>query len=51
MWPIIFTLVVENFGVKYNWKEHTLHLKFVPEEEYRATAEWDENMYIGITLK
>ena len=26
-WPISFTLVVDEFGVKYSRKEHTLHLK------------------------
>ena len=26
-WPINFTLVVDEFGVKYSGKEHVIHLK------------------------
>ena len=36
-----FTLVVDDFGVKYVGKEHTIHLKKTLEENYNVTLEWD----------
>ena len=46
-----FTLVVDNFGVKYVGKEHALHLKNALQESYDVTTEWDGKRYIGITLE
>jgi hypothetical protein len=48
--PIQFTLVVDDFGVKYVGKENALHLKHVLEEHYQLTCDWDGHQYIGITL-
>ena len=48
--PIKFTLVVDNFGVKYMGKEHALHLKQKLRKNYKVTTEWDGKIYIGITL-
>jgi hypothetical protein len=48
--PIQFTLVVDDFGVKYVGKENALHLKHVLEEHYQLTCDWDGCRYIGITL-
>ena len=48
--PIKFTLVVENFGVKYVVKEHALRLKQTLEESYKVTTEWDVTGYTGIML-
>jgi hypothetical protein len=48
--PIQFTLVVDNFGVKYTRKEDVEHLKSVIEQDYTVTADWIGNQYIGITL-
>ncbi len=48
--PIQFTLVVDDFGVKYVGKEHALHLKHVLEEHYQLTCDWDGCRYISITL-
>ncbi len=39
--PIQFTLVVNDFGVKYVGKENALHLKHVLEEHYQLTCDWD----------
>ena len=39
--PIQFTLVVDNFGVKYVGEEHALHLKQTLEENYKVTTYWD----------
>jgi hypothetical protein len=48
--PVQFTLVVDDFGVKYAGKENALHLKHVLEEHYQLTCDWDGCRYIGITL-
>ena len=45
-----FTLVVDNFGVKYVGGKHALHIKQTLEENYTVTTEWDGKRYIGITL-
>ena len=50
MRPIQFTLVVDNFGVKYVGEEHALHLKQTLEENYKVTTEWDVTRYIRIRL-
>ena len=48
--PVQFTLVVDDFGVKYVGKEHALHLKQALEQNYTVKTEWDGRRYIGITL-
>ena len=48
--PIQFTLVVDNFGVKYTRQEDVEHLKSVIEQDYTVTADWTGNQNIGITL-
>ena len=49
--PINFTLVVDDFGVKYSGREHVLHLKAALEKKYRVTTEWEEKLYNGISIK
>lgn len=49
--PIQFTLVVDNFGVKYVGREHAEHLKKMLEEHYKVTTDWTGGRYIGIHLK
>ena len=48
--PIYFTLIVNNFGVKYTRQEDVNHLKTVLEHNYTVTADWTGKKYIGITL-
>ena len=49
--PISFTLVVDDFGVKYVGKEHALHLLSILESKYPAVAtDWNGGLYCGITL-
>jgi hypothetical protein len=38
--PIQFTLVVNDFGVKYFGEEHAHHLKNTLEEHYKLTCNW-----------
>eukprot|EP00804_Cyclotella_cryptica_P002421 CCRYP_004115-RA/>CCRYP_004115-RA protein AED:0.38 eAED:0.38 QI:0/0/0/1/0/0/2/0/346 len=48
--PIQFSLVVDNFGIKYTGREHTNHLLAIVQEHYMVTADWTGIRYIGITL-
>eukprot|EP00978_Attheya_sp_CCMP212_P042683 scaffold264557_cov29-Attheya_sp.AAC.4 len=49
--PINFTLVVDDFGIKYQGKEHTLHLIAALESTYKITQDWTGELYISITLQ
>jgi hypothetical protein len=48
---IVFTLVVDDFGVRYTKKEDALHLLATLEGRYIAKADWDGNRYCGLTLE
>ena len=48
--PIQFTLVVDDFGMKYNRQKDVDHLKTTLEQNYTVTAGWTGKRYIGITL-
>jgi retron-type reverse transcriptase len=48
--PIQFTLVVDDFGVKYVGKEHAEHLQAVIAKYYKMSTDWTGTRYIGITL-
>jgi hypothetical protein len=48
--PIHFTIVVDNFGVKYTQQEDVDHLKATLDRNYTVTADWTGKQYIGITL-
>ncbi|KAL7544208.1 hypothetical protein ACHAWF_007592 [Thalassiosira exigua] len=48
--PIQFTLVVDDFGVKYCGEEHTRHLLNVLQANYNVTADWSGQRYISISL-
>jgi hypothetical protein len=48
--PITFTLVVDNFGVKYVCKEDVQHLITSIKMDYTITKDWMGNLYCGIQL-
>ena len=48
--PISFTLVVDDFGVKYVGKEHADHLIQCIKQKYELTEDWSGNLYCGIRL-
>ena len=48
--PIQFSLVVDDFGVKYVGREHAEHLLSVLKEHYKVTTDWTGSRYIGIRL-
>ena len=43
--PVQFTLVVDDFGVKYEGREHAEHLASVLKKFYNVTEEWEGNRY------
>ena len=49
--PISFTLVVNNFGVKYVPQEDVDHLITSIKRTYSLTEDWTGNLYCGITLE
>jgi hypothetical protein len=46
--PIAFTLVIDDFGVKYVGKEHVDHLIQCIKEAYELTEDWTGDLYWGI---
>jgi len=42
--------VVDDFGVKYQGKEHAKHLMNALKENYGITEDWDSEKYIGLTI-
>ena len=48
--PVKFTLVVDDFGVKFEGLEHANHLKTTLEHWYDITVDWNGSKYVGITL-
>ena len=49
--PVVFTLVVDDFGVKFVGENHANHLKKTLEKYYDITVDWSGKKYIGISLK
>ena len=48
--PIRFSLIVDDFGVKYVGKEHADHLVSVIKENYEVTTDWEGKRYVELTL-
>jgi hypothetical protein len=48
--PISFTLVVDDFGVKYIKKTDMDHLTSVLSQDYEIDMDWDGTRYLGLTL-
>jgi hypothetical protein len=47
----MFSLVVDDFGVKYVGTENAQHLVDAITESYGTTIDWAGTLYCGITLK
>jgi hypothetical protein len=43
--PVDFSLVVDNFGFKYDGKEHALHLLKALRHLYTVTEDWDDTLF------
>jgi hypothetical protein len=48
--PISFTLVVDNFGVKYINETDVNHLIQTLKQDYEIEEDWEGTWYLGITL-
>jgi hypothetical protein len=48
--PINFTLVVENFSIKYRSKKHVDHLTQVLKQHYQIEEDWGGTQYKGLTV-
>jgi len=48
--PVAFSLVVDDFGIKYIGKEHAQHLLTMLEEHYTISQDWTRSTYLGLTL-
>jgi hypothetical protein len=48
--PIQFTLVVDDFGVKYTGTNNAQHLIDTLQALYTITIDWDGTRYLGLTL-
>ena len=49
--PIQFSLVVDDFGVKYVGEENAKHLVNALVEHYEISQDWDGKKYFGLTLE
>jgi hypothetical protein len=49
--PIAFSLVVDDFAVKYVGKQHDDHLRNALLRNYEPTTDWSAKVYSGTTLK
>jgi hypothetical protein len=48
---ICFTLVVDNFSIKYTNMDNAKHLINVLKKDYTITVDWDATKYIGLTIE
>jgi hypothetical protein len=48
--PIAFSLVVDDFGVKYVGEENACHLHDTLNKYYKTSVDWAGKLYCGITL-
>jgi hypothetical protein len=49
--PIAFSLVLDDFAVKYVGKQHADHLKNDFLQSYELKTDWEEKKYSGVSLK
>jgi hypothetical protein len=51
MRPIAFSLIVDDFAVKYVGKQHADHLRNALLKSYEITTDWAAKVYSGMSLK
>jgi hypothetical protein len=49
--PISFSIVVDDFGVKYVGREHAEHLMACIRKNYNISSDWKVSAYCGLTLE
>jgi hypothetical protein len=47
---LMFSLIVDDFGVRYTNKRHVNRLLEVLQKEYKCSTDWEGTRYIGLTL-
>ena len=47
--PVVFTLCVDSFGVKYVGKQHNNHLFDSLRARYNITCDWNGSLYLDLT--
>ena len=50
MSPVMFVLIVDNFGIKYVCDNHLHHLRTVPTDHYTITQDIDGKLFAGVDL-
>ncbi len=48
--PVWFTLVVDDFGIRYVGEDHAKHFLEIPKKHYEVEIDWGGSIYCGITL-
>jgi hypothetical protein len=49
--PTAFSLIVDDFAVKYMGKQHEDHLRDALLRSYEVTTNWEGKVYFGMSLK
>ncbi len=49
--PISFSLIVNDFGVKYVGQENLQHLLDTIRHYYKCSCDWEAECYCGLTIK
>ena len=49
--PIAFSLIVDDFGVKYVGLEQAQHLQQIPQQKYTIPTNWEGESFLGMKLK
>jgi hypothetical protein len=49
--PIAFSLIVDDFAVKYMGKQHADHRRNALLQIYELTTDWESKVYSGVSLK
>ncbi len=49
--PIQFSLIIDDFGVKFVGKENALHLLNTIQKYYKCSYDWDGKRYCRLTIK
>jgi hypothetical protein len=48
---LMFTLVIDDFGVRYTNKADAARLMHDLKQQYKVSEDWEGNRYIGLTIK
>ena len=49
--PLQFSLVVDDFWIKYERQEHTTHILDALKKNYKIYEDWDGKLYCGLNLE